>query len=119
MENVLVSRGATVVELARNYDSLDEVGTRRLEALLRELAESAEPPLLVVDMARTVSIGSTFVGVLFAVSKRLRRRQGHLAICRVEPNCAEVLHIVRAEAMFKSFATREEAIDELAGIGAG
>lgn len=119
MENVLVSRGATVVELARNYDSLDDEATRRLERVLRELAESAEPPLVVLDMSRTVSIGSTFVGLLFAVSKQLRRRQGQLALCRVEPNCAEVLHIVRAEAMFNSFATREEAVDELAGIGAG
>lgn len=114
MENVLVSRGVTVVELARSYDSLDEEATRRLEALLRELAETAEPPLMVLDMGRTASIGSTFVGVLFAASKRLRRRRGHLALSNVEPNCAEVLHVVRSDAMFKRFATRDEAVDEIA-----
>lgn len=114
MENVLVSRGVTVVELSRTYDSLDEPATVRLEALLRDLAETAEPPLMVLDMSRTTSIGSTFVGVLFAASKRLRRRQGHLALSNVETNCAEVLHVVRSVAMFKSFAARDEAVDEIA-----
>jgi anti-anti-sigma regulatory factor len=113
MENVLEYRGLTVIELGRNYDSLDDAAIRRAERLLREKAESIDPPLMVVDMTRTTGIGSIFVGTLFAVEKRLKSRQGRLAACCPNPFCAEVLQIVKADRVFKTFATRDEAVDDL------
>jgi anti-anti-sigma regulatory factor len=113
MENVLEYRGTTVVELGRNYDSLDDAAIRRAEKLLRAKADEIDPPLMVVDMTETVGIGSIFVGALFAVQKRLRSRKGRLAVCCPNTFCAEVLQIVKADRVFKTFTTRDEAVDSL------
>jgi anti-anti-sigma factor len=114
MEEIQVLRGVTVVTLAANYDSLDEEATRRIDTLLREQADRASPPAMVLDMSQTQSIGSTFVGSLFAADKRLRRRGGQMALCQVGEFCLEVLRAVRSDTLFKIFATRDEAVAALA-----
>jgi anti-anti-sigma factor len=116
MERVEVVRGVTVITLAAKYDTLDEEAVRRLEALLRQQADSASPPLLLLDMQDTASIGSTFVGALFAADKRLRRRQGQMALCRVGDFCQEVLRVVHTDTLFKTYATRDEALEALTAI---
>jgi anti-anti-sigma factor len=113
MEAVEVVRGVTVVTLAAKYDTLDEEGVRRLEALLRDRADAADRPLLLLDMRDTVSIGSTFVGALFATDKRLRRRQGQMALCQVGEFCQEVFRVVHTQTLFKTYATRDEALAAL------
>lgn len=113
MENVLEYRGLTVIELGRNYDSLDDAAIRRAERMLREKADAVDPPLMVIDMSRTTGIGSIFVGTLFAVEKRLKSRKGRLTVCCPNTFCAEVLQIVKSDRVFRTFATRDEAVDDL------
>ena len=113
MESISRNRGVTVIELARSYDSADTEANPRLEKVLHEQVDNAEPPLVVVDMSRTASIDSTFIGLLFAVEKRLARRQGKLALCAADVFCSEVFRVVKLDSIFKSYPTRDEAVDGL------
>jgi anti-anti-sigma factor len=115
MEQVSVERAVTVVQLARSYDATDPESNGRAETLLRDLGQSAQPPLVLIDMARTTTINSSFIGLLFAVGKMLRSRGGELAICASDAFCSDVFRIVRLGEMFKSYATREEGVAALAG----
>jgi anti-anti-sigma factor len=110
MENVFVDRGVTVVELDRSYDGLDGSGQQRLSELLRAQVEKADPPLILLDLSRTAIMDSTMLGVLFGAEKRLRARQGRMAVCGANVFCADVLRIVNLNALFQSFETREDAI---------
>ena len=110
MEKVQVENGVTVVSLERSYDVTDPEGNARVEKLLRELADKAEPPLVLLDMARTSTINSSFIGVMFAVGKMLKNRGGRLAVCAPDAFCSDVMRIVRLGEMFASYPTREEGV---------
>ncbi|MGE3408780.1 MAG: STAS domain-containing protein [Pirellulales bacterium] len=113
MATICQQRGVTVVELGKQYDSLDDGATRELGEILSEISETASPPAVVVDMSATEGIGSTFLAVLFSTVKRLRARRGRLAVCNANSFCAEVLEIVKADRVFKVWPSREDAITDV------
>jgi anti-anti-sigma regulatory factor len=114
VEQVQVESGVTVVTLARSYDATDPESNQRAEGLLRGLGDRAEPPLVLLDMARTTTVNSSFIGLLFAVGKTLRARGGELAICAPDAFCSDVFRIVRLGEMFKSYATRADGVAAMA-----
>jgi anti-anti-sigma factor len=113
MENVFVDRGVTVVEMDRSYDGLDGTGQQRLGELLRKLIETADPPLILLDLSRTAIMDSTVLGILFGAEKRLRARQGRMAVCGANVFCADVLRIVNLDALFQSYQSREDAVEAM------
>ena len=113
MDGVVADRGVMVVTLAQQYDAFSEAATQNLEATLRELAEVADPPRVLLDMSQTNCIGSTFLAAVFAAERRLKKRKGRLALCQVTPFCAEVLEIVKAERVLNICPNRDDAIRKL------
>lgn len=100
----------TIVELDPEYDSLDESVLQQIHDLLVALAQTAVPPLLVLDLSRTTFMGSGFIEMIFRAWKRLVARQGRLVLCGLQPYCAEVLKATRLDTLWESRATREEAV---------
>jgi anti-anti-sigma factor len=115
MENVLQQHGVTIIELDRAYDASSDDGTTRLEGLLKDTVQSAERPLVLLDMSRTASINSTFLGLLFATGKQLRARQGQMALCAPDAFCTDVMRVVKLSEMFNCYPTRAEGIEALSG----
>jgi anti-anti-sigma factor len=115
MENVLRINGVTVIELDRAYDASSDDGTTRLESVLKEAVSSANRPLVLLDMSRTASINSTFLGLLFATGKQLRARQGQMALCAPDAFCTDVMRVVKLSEMFNCYATRSEGVEALTG----
>ncbi len=113
MAQVVLQGGATVVEVDPEYDSLDEqkIGTF-CELLLRAVA-AAETPALVVDLSRARFIGSGFLAVLMRAWRRLRDRNGRMAICCAPANCAEVLRVSNLDRVWNIYTTREEAVRDV------
>lgn len=91
----------TLIELAGEYSSLDEDRFQRVRDLLMDLAQSAEPPLLAIDLSQTKFIGSAFIEVLFRCWKRIEARQGRMALCGLQPFCVEVLQVARMDTLLE------------------
>lgn len=103
-----------IVELDKEYSSLDQPLLDKTAAELLPLAESIEPPVLLIDMSKTEYLGSAFLEILFRVSNRLQHRGGKFAICSPSDFCADVLHVTKMDQLWHIYPTRAEAVQGLA-----
>ena len=104
----------TIVELDASYDSLEGQSLAQASAMLLELAQNCDPPIMMLDMSATRFIGSEFLELIFRVWRRLAGRQGQMVLCNVYPYCQEVLKITGLANLWPSYATRDEACAALA-----
>lgn len=81
--------------------------------LKQVLGESIEAgrTRIVVDLTDTTFLDSTALGVLIGAVKRLRSRDGALAIVNVDENIAKTFEITGLDQIFTIVPTRDEAID--------
>ena len=117
---VVVDGSVTVIALGPAYKVVDEhvLDTGLGESLI-ELADDADPPLVVLDLSNTQFFGSSFIEVLFRLWTRLQARGGgRFAICGLTPHCLDVLKITHLDTLWRLTATREEAVRAIAANGA-
>jgi anti-sigma B factor antagonist len=107
--------GVAVIELEASYESLDAEALEELGKLLLDEAASVEPPLILLDLARTRFIGSSFIELLVRAWKRLKARGGTMALCNVKPFCAEVIHVTRLDTLWDVFPSRDQGVASMAG----
>jgi len=112
---VIKQDGVSVVVLGEEYDNLEEMALERASTDLLEIAKSAEPPLVLIDMTKTKFFGSAFLGTLFRVWRRLSARNGKMAVCCAAGVVAEVLEVTQANRLWAQHDTREAAITGLKG----
>lgn len=110
---ILKQDGVTVIVLGEQYDNLDEPALQAAATELLEIAQAADPPLIVVDMGRTKFFGSAFLGTLFRVWRRLTTRSGKLCVCGATGPCADVLQVTQVDRLWNLFETREAAVESL------
>lgn len=110
---ILINDGVTVIILGEQYDNLDEPALAAAAAELLEVAKSADPPLIVIDMARTKFFGSAFLGTLFRVWRRLTANGGNLSVCCAKGPCADVLTVTQVDRLWNLFDTRDAAVESL------
>jgi anti-anti-sigma factor len=110
MSDLIREQDVTILQLDASYASLDDVSLEKLGEVLLSEATYAEPPRLLLDLSRTQFIGSRFIELLVRAWKRLKMRGGSMALCGVQPFCAEVLRVARLDTLWTSYATRGEAI---------
>ena len=81
--------------------------------LKQVLAESIESGRvrIVIDLTDTTFLDSTALGVLIGAVKRLRSRDGGLAIVNLDENIAKTFEITGLDQIFTIVPTRDEAID--------
>jgi anti-sigma B factor antagonist len=81
--------------------------------LKQVLAEAIEGGRIriIVDLTDTTFLDSTALGVLIGAVKRLRSRDGALAIVNVDDNIAKTFEITGLDQIFTIVPTREEAVD--------
>jgi anti-sigma B factor antagonist len=108
-------QGVTIIELGASYESLDEAALEELGGVLLTKAVEADPPCLLLDLAKTRFIGSSFIELLVRAWKRLTARGGSMALCCVKPFCSEVIHVTRLDTLWEMFPSRDQAISSLAG----
>ncbi len=96
----------TVVDVAGEVDLYT---APRLEDALTRGATGA-PPLVVVNLARTTYMDSTGLRVLTAALKRVRERDGELALVSTEAKIAKLFTITGLDQVFSLSATESEAL---------
>jgi anti-sigma B factor antagonist len=84
--------------------------------LKQVLAESIEAGRvrIIVDLTETTFLDSTALGVLIGAVKRLRSRDGALAIVNTDDNIAKTFEITGLDQIFTILPTREEAVEAVA-----
>ena len=113
MAKIFKHSGLTIVEVDSEYDSLAVAQLEELGVLLLEAARQAEPPIMLLDLSETQYIGSSFLGVLMRVWKRLRDRHGRLALCDANDVCGDVLRASKLDTIWDVFSDRATAVKEL------
>jgi len=116
MARAILQQACTIVELDSRYDSLDVAALDEVGSVLLTQAAAAEPPRIVVDFSKTSLIGSTFLELLVRTWKRLSERGGRMALCGLNPFCADVFRVTRLETLWRSYPTREEAVKALVQV---
>ena len=112
-------------EFSLNEDALDderhvvavrgEIDLFTAPELKQVLAESIEGGRIriIVDLTDTTFLDSTALGVLIGAVKRLRSRDGALAIVNSDENIAKTFEITGHDQIFTIRPTRDEAVEAL------
>lgn len=113
---VAVSRqnDVTILGLSEQYDSLDVERIAALSAALRDHAQQAQPPRLLLDLTQTTFIGSSFLEAVLQAWKHLQDRSGRLALCGVTPFCQEVLRAAQLDSLWGIYPSQAEGVAALA-----
>lgn len=70
---------------------------------------------IVVDLSETTFLDSTGIGVLIGMFKRLRSRDGRLALVNTHPHIAKTFDLTGLDQLFTICRTREEALAAVDG----
>jgi len=107
--NVSTEDDVTIVELV-NRKILDEVNILRIGEQLDALVAGKDAPKLVVDFAKVGHLSSSALKMLITLDKRIRRQNGQLRLCNIQPPIYEIFAITRLNEIFTIAATRREAL---------
>jgi len=118
MVSVTREHDVTILQLDASYASLDDKPLEELGEVLLSEASFAVPPRLLLDMSPTLFIGSRFIELLVRAWKRIRTRDGSLALCGVQQLCGDVLRVSRLDTLWPEYPTRSEAVTAMAGLAA-
>lgn len=100
----------TVIALGPEYESLDEAGLDELREAILEVANSAEPPLVVLDLSHTRFFGSAFIEILFRAWNRVSARAGgKFCLSGLTPYCREVIDVTHLDRIWHVCDTRDDA----------
>ena len=111
MTVVLKQKTLTVVELGvshRASEELTEFGSQILT-----VATECDPPQVLLDFRQTEEIDSAFLEIVVRCWKRIAQRGGELYLCSLGDTCAEVVRITNLDRLWKSFPSREQAVEQL------
>jgi anti-anti-sigma factor len=104
----------TVVTLGPEYENLEETELDLLKGALLEVAERADPPVVVLDLSHLRYFGSALIEALFRAWNHLKARPGgRLALCGLTSYCREVVEITHLDQLWSIFETRDEAVRSL------
>ena len=87
------------------------------QQLLEVIASGAQT--VVVDLSNTTFIDSTTLGVLVGGVKRLREKDGQLALVCDDRNITKIFEITGLDRVFSIYPTRDEALAKLGTTGTG
>ena len=105
--------GVTVIHLGPEYENLDESLLDELRAAILEVAETATPPKVVLDLSHTKFFGSAFIEIMFRAWKRLESRGGKFGLSGLTPYCAEIVEVTHLDRLWKIFPDRDSAVAAL------
>jgi anti-anti-sigma factor len=88
-------------------------GSRALRRSLEEIAAEGHKHVL-LDLYEVSYVDSSGLGSLVAGYNSLKARKGSIGLLRVPPRVQELLELSRLTALFRFFATQEDAAKELA-----
>lgn len=99
----LVRLGGNVGEFA--YADLE----RQITDALRQFDELPQITNVIIDFANSDYFGSSALGLLVRLWKRVRSRGGTMAVCNLSEHETEILQACRLDSMWNVCSSREQA----------
>ncbi len=112
---VETQHGVTVIQLGPEYENLDESLLDELRASILDVAETADPPKVVLDLSHTKFFGSAFIEIMFRAWKRVDARGGTFALSGLTTYCAEIVEVTHLDRLWTIYPGREAAVTALKG----
>ena len=110
--------GVTVVSLGPDFENLDEHDLDELASVILDVADNADPRLIVVDLSHTKYFGSAFIEILFRAWNRVNNDAGgRFCISGLTPYCREVLEVTHLDRLWTLFDSTDEAVAALSDGG--
>jgi anti-anti-sigma factor len=91
---------------------LDGTTSKGVEERIMKVIEGGQRTL-VIDLQHLDYISSIGLRVLMLAAKRLKAVGGSIVVCALQPNVKQVFDIAGFSTLFRSFATRAEAVQQL------
>jgi len=111
---VSVDGCVSVVHLGTDLDSIYESELAKLQTV-RKLADTASPPLMLIDLSNVKYFGSSFIGLLMAIANRLKERgDGRLGLCGLTPFARMAFESTKTDSIFALFDSCDEGLAALA-----
>ena len=108
--------GVTVVTLGPDFENLDEHQLDGVAAVILDVADTADPRLVVVDLSHTKYFGSAFIEILFRAWNRVNNDAGgQFCISGLTPYCREVLEVTHLDRLWTPFDSTDQAVAALSG----
>jgi anti-anti-sigma factor len=98
-----------IVTPLKNLSELDYEQIQRGGRELLELLSIAPVKNLLIDFQKTDSFGSTALGFLVRLWKKIRDRNGSMALCNLSENEKEILKITKLDSLWPLCDSLEEA----------
>jgi anti-sigma B factor antagonist/stage II sporulation protein AA (anti-sigma F factor antagonist) len=118
--SVHVTVGATIVELNDlEYGSMNDLGLEQISSVLLSVADETNPPSLIVNLSKVEFLGARLIGVLVSAWKRLKRREGRMALCGLTPACAKLARVLCLDKLFEIYPTQRMALQATSGCVVG
>ena len=106
--------GVTVVLLGPGFENVDETVLDDASSVILDVAQNANPPLVVVDLSHTKFFGSAFIETLFRAWNRLNAEEGgRFCISGLTPYCREVIEVTHLDRLWTLSETVDEAVATL------
>jgi anti-anti-sigma factor len=108
--DITCENGVTVATLGLEYESIFGAELGHFQDVV-SLADSVDPPRLVLDLRHTSYFGSGFLGILVQLAKQIKRRPGgQFGVSNVSGLCKDIITGTRMEHYFDLFDTKEDAV---------
>lgn len=112
---VEVSGGTLIISPVGDINSLSAELLDEAAAMMAELIEAHESPMLVLDLCGVPSCSSLFMSFLLRCHKAVKLRGGEMVLCSASKMLLELLHLTRLDTVWAVYQTRSEALDAVDG----
>jgi anti-anti-sigma factor len=102
----------TVARLAR-ADLLDDSTITTMGNHLFALVDEMDCRRVLLDFGNVRRLASAMLGKVIALHRRLKAKDGRLALCRVDPGLAEVFQVLHLDRLFAIHGEEQEALQSL------
>lgn len=110
---IVQESGVTVVNPGPESSSIYESSLSEFDEVL-ELANSVDPPRMVMDLTHTNFCGSAFLGLLVRLSNRVSSKEGgRFAVCGLSKYVNTLVTTSKLHLVFEVFPNRDEAIAQM------
>jgi anti-anti-sigma factor len=110
-----------IFQIERQDDTIIVIPVRDLNEFEFERIEAAAGPVMrfleddhvknvVVDFHRVDYFGSTALGFFFKIWKRVRTKNGQMALCNVSEHQKEILKVTMLDTLWRICASRDDAL---------
>jgi anti-anti-sigma factor len=108
-------RDVTIVNLGPDYSNLFQNMVHHLDTLT-EVARTAEPPQMLINLEHVRFMGSAMLGQLISIHKQVTAREnGRFGLTSLNSYCATVIASTSLDQVFELFDSQELGVEAFSG----